>query len=471
LNNSRERYTVDALWQMPDVQDSAIGNMANDRENRAATTFVAHPTFWQALRVWIRIGLLSFGGPTGQIALMHRELVERRRWISDSRFLHALNYCMLLPGPEAQQLAIYIGWLLHRAWGGLAAGALFVIPGAVLLWLISYIYVTFGSVPVVNAVFYGLKPAVMAIVAAAVFRIGKKVLKNQVMWSISAFAFIGIFFLGVPFPLIIICAGLIGLIGGKFFPNKFSITLGHGTSAGRGDSVIIDAVSSAHIPAPTLARTMGVSSFWLAIWFLPVLLVFMWVGKDHSLFREGLFFSKAAVVTFGGAYAVLPYVAQQAVDNYQWLSTTQMMDGLGLAETTPGPLILVLQFVGFLGGWQQPGELSPLLAATVGALLTSWVTFVPGFLFIFAGAPYIERMRGNLRMSNALSTITAAVVGVVLNLAVWFALSVIFPGGNVDWFSIAVAAIAFGGIQKWKWDIIPVIIGAGLLGVVYKMLL
>ncbi|MFN7138546.1 MAG: chromate efflux transporter [Limisphaerales bacterium] len=433
-------------------------------------TKLPFPTFREALLVWVKIGLLSFGGPTGQIALMHRELVERRRWISDSRFLHALNYCMLLPGPEAQQLAIYIGWLLHRVWGGIVAGALFVIPGAILLWLISFIYVTFGDVPIISAIFYGLKPAVMAIVAAAVIRIGKKALKNEVMWSVSALAFVGIFFFRIPFPAIIFTASLIGLIGGRFFPGKFDITIAHGAKATT-DAAISDAVSSKNIPAPSLGGTFATSLLWLAVWFLPVLLVYFWIGPENTLFRQGLFFSKAAVVTFGGAYAVLPYVAQQAVETHNWLSTTQMMDGLGLAETTPGPLILVLQFVGFLGGWQHPGELSPLLAATIGAALTSWMTFVPGFLFIFAGAPYIEKMRGNLRMTTALSAITAAVVGVILNLAVWFAWSVIYRNGQLDWFSITVAFIAFAGMQKFKWDVIPVIIGSALLGVLYQMLL
>lgn len=300
-------------------------------QTSAAPVQVEHPTFRQALLVWVKIGLLSFGGPTGQIALMHRELVERRRWISDSRFLHALNYCMLLPGPEAQQLAIYIGWLLHRAWGGIVAGLLFVIPGALLLWVISYVYVMYGKVPAIDAIFYGLKAGVIAIVAAAVWRIGKKALKNEVMWGISALAFVSIFFLGLPFPVIVIGAGLLGLIGGKFFPHKFDITIGHGPASGHGESVISDAVSSANIPAPSFTRTIGVSLIWLGVWFLPVLLVLLWVGPDHTLAAQGLFFSKASVVTFGGAYAVLPYVAQQAVENHQWLSPTQMMDGLGLA--------------------------------------------------------------------------------------------------------------------------------------------
>jgi chromate transporter len=448
------------------------GEESPESQTDARSGRVAHPTFREALWVWIKIGLLSFGGPTGQIALMHRELVERRRWISDSRFLHALNYCMLLPGPEAQQLAIYVGWLLHRAWGGLVAGWLFVLPGALLLWTISYVYVRHGQVPVVEAIFYGLKAAVMAIVAAAVIRIGRKVLKNPVMWTISALAFAAIRFAEVPFPFIVIGAGLVGLIGGRLFPAKFDITPDHGASGEPDTSAIRDAVSSTTIPLPTLGRTVRVAIGWLAIWFLPVLLVLLWLGPGHTLFHEGLFFSKAAVVTFGGAYAVLPYVAQQAVEHHGWLSAAQMMDGLGLAETTPGPLILVLQFVGFVGAWQHPGNLDPILAASVGAALTSWVTFVPGFLFIFVGAPYVERMRGNVRVTTALSAVTAAVVGVVLNLAVWFALSVVISkSGQLDWFPVVVAAVAFVGLTRFRWGVVPVVIGGGLLGLVYRTIL
>lgn len=430
-----------------------------------------HPSFGEAIRVWIKIGLLSFGGPTGQIALMHRELVERKRWIGDSRFLHALNYCMLLPGPEAQQLAIYVGWLLHRTLGGLVAGILFVLPGALLLWGISFVYMSHGQVPEIEAVFYGLKAAVIGIVIAAVIRIGKKALKNRVMWMVSALAFVAIRFVEVPFPLIVIGAGVVGLIGGRLYPGKFDITLSHGGSGGSAGSAIDDAVASGAVPRPTWGRTLSVACVWVVIWFLPVGLVLLWVGPGHTLVDEGLFFSKAAVITFGGAYAVLPYVAQQAVENHGWLSAMQMMDGLGLAETTPGPLILVLQFVGFVGAWQHPGALDPLLAASAGAALTCWVTFVPGFLFIFAGAPYVERMRDNVRLRTALSTITAAVVGVVLNLAVWFAFSVVFPKpGQVDWFPAVVAAVVFVGLTRLGWGVVPVVIGGGLLGFAYRMI-
>src|SRR4029077_1870875 len=330
-------------------------------------------------------------------------------------FLHALNFCMLLPGPEAQQLAIYIGWLFHKTRGGIVAGALFVIPSIFILWALSYVYVAYGHVPSIAAIFYGLKPAVLAIVAAAVIRIGSKSLKNAVMWAIAMAAFVAIYFFRVPFPLIIIAAGIIGLIGGKILPQFFLGSLDHDArSASSAENVG---------PAPTrrssLIRMLQISATWIFLWWLPLALTGIFLGTQHTIFREGLFFSKAAVVTFGGAYAVLPYVSQQAVEHFHWLAPGQMVDGLGLAETTPGPLIMVLQFVGFLGGWNHPGNLSPVLAATLGAALTTWVTFVPCFLWIFLGAPYLEQLRDQSRLTCALSAVTAAVVGVVLNLAVW----------------------------------------------------
>ncbi len=393
----------------------------------------APPTFVEAFRFWLKLGFISFGGPSGQIAMMHAELVEKKRWIDNSRFLHALNFCMLLPGPEAIQLAIYIGWLWHRTWGGIVAGALFLIPSIFILWALSYIYVAFGHVAWIAAVFYGLKPAVLAIVAVAVIRIGRRALQNSMMWVIAGAAFIAIYFFRVPFPAIVVTAGLLGLVGGKVLPRYFSVA---------GDDV------------PGSVSSEG------------------GLGTQHAIFREGIFFSKAAMVTFGGAYAVLPYVSQQAVENYHWLGAGQMLDGLGLAETTPGPLIMVLQFVGFLGAWNQPGHLPPLVAATLGALITTWATFVPCFLWIFLGAPYIEKLRGNESLTSALSTVTAAVVGVILNLAVWFGLHVIFPiTGNIDWFALVICAAAFVGMLRWKWNIVPVVLGSGLIGLFYKTLI
>lgn len=435
------------------------------------------PTFAEALRVWIKIGLLSFGGPTGQIALMHQELVERRRWISDGRFLHALNYCMLLPGPEAQQLAVYIGWLLHRTWGGIVAGALFIIPGALLLWLVSWIYVAYGDVPWIDAIFYGLKPAVMGIVAAAVLRIGKKALKNPALWSVALAAFVGIFFFNLPFPLIVLSAAVIGLIGGRLRPDQFYIVQGHGGGKAKAHAppaatTAIDdgaTVSAAH--RASAGRSLRTVALWGSLWLLPFIILFATLGRHHVLFQEAVFFSKAAIVTFGGAYAVLPYVAQQAVETHGWLTAPQMLDGLGLAETTPGPLILVLQYVGFLGAYGQPAPFSPLTAATLGALVTTWCTFIPSFLWVLLGAPYIEALRGQKLITCALSAVTAAVVGVVLNLAVWFGRNVIQPApGVVDWFALALGLAAFAALVRFKVDVIPVILGAGLLGWAYRMI-
>jgi chromate transporter len=428
-----------------------------------------HPTFREAFRFWLKLGFISFGGPTGQIAIMHAELVEKKKWISESRFLHALNYCMLLPGPEAQQLATYVGWLLHKTWGGIVAGALFVLPSIFILWGLSYVYVAYGKIAWIAAMFYGLKPAVLAIVMSAVIRIGSKALKNEVMWSIAALAFVAIYFLKAPFPVIILSAGVIGFFGGKYWKEKFFVIKGHSSKSNE-QTVISDEGAVLEHTKPSLMRAVKVCAVCLSLWWIPILFMGLGLGWNHAVFQEGIFFSKAAMVTFGGAYAVLPYVSQQAVEHYQWLNAGQMLDGLGLAETTPGPLIMVLQFVGFLGGWNQPGYISPLLAATLGALITTWATFVPCFLWIFLGAPHIEQLRGNVNLTTALSAITAAVVGVVLNLAVWFGLHVLFPErGIIDWFVVVVSIVAFAGLQKWKWDIIPVVLGAGVLGIIYRM--
>lgn len=399
---------------------------------------------------------------------MHTELVERKRWISEARFLHALNYCMLLPGPEAQQLATYVGWLLHRTWGGIVAGALFVLPSAFILWGLSVIYVLFGQVGWIAAVFDGLKPAVLAIVAGAVIRIGSRALKNGALWGVAILSFVLIFAFRVPFPLIILGAGMLGLWGGKFWPETFAIATGHGSRA-KTTSVLDDSDAIPQHANPSWGRAFKVSTVCLALWWLPVMAAGLGLGFDHLLVKQGLFFSKAAMVTFGGAYAVLPYVSQQAVEQYGWVTAGQMLDGLGLAETTPGPLIMVLQFVGFLGGWSNPQPLSPLGMATLGAFMTTWTTFLPCFLWIFLGAPHIEQLRGNKRLTAALATITAAVVGVILNLAVWFGLHVLFPESKpVNWFGVVLCGVAFVGIVRWKWGLIPVILGAGALGLAWK---
>ncbi len=426
------------------------------------------PTFREAFRFWGKLGFISFGGPTGQIAIMHTELVERKRWISEERFLHALNYCMLLPGPEAQQLAIYVGWLLHRTWGGIVAGALFVIPSIFILIGLSWIYVAFGTVPAIAALFYGLKAAVLAIVAWAVIRIGQKALKNVVMFSLAAAAFVGLYFLKIPFPAVILSAGLIGLVGGKLWPNKFYVIKGVGESKA---AVISDHHPPAEHTRPTLARTMRVLAVCLALWIGPLLLLVLWRGGSDVFFEEGLFFSKAAMVTFGGAYAVLPYIAQAGVETYHWLQPGQMIDGLGLAETTPGPLIMVVAFIGYVGAWTKAAGFSPEIAGIIGGLVATYFTFLPCFLWIFLGAPYLEQTRGNIQLTSALSAITAAVVGVVLNLAVYFGEQVLFPGTlPFDIAASSLAVVAFIALWKFKLDVVYVVLGGAVVGLFYKLL-
>ena len=426
-----------------------------DRRMRSGLWQMEHadptkPTLAQAARVWLRIGLLSFGGPTGQIALMHRELVETRPWIDDRRFLNALNYCMVLPGPEAQQLAVYIGWLMHGTRGGILAGALFVLPGALIMLAISIAYVWFGSIPAVDAAFDGLKPAVMALVAAALVRMGKKILGKRSLQIITVLSFIAIFFLKLPFPLVV----LIALIFGWWQAREIS----------SGSTISTSDANTALAPK-TFSKTISRCAAWLTIWLAPPALCLAMLGADHVLTRIGWFFSKAACVTFGGAYAVLPYVAQKAVKTEAWLKPAQMMDGLALAETTPGPLVLVLQFVGFLGGWNEAGSLPPLLMACFAAFMASWCTFMPAFLFIFGGAPFIERAGTHPRLNQALSAVTAAVVGVILNLAVWFAWHTIKPDAHTTHLlPLALAAAFFYLLHFRKWNILPTLALAAAIG-------
>ena len=398
-----------------------------------------YPTLAEATRIWARIGLLSFGGPAGQISLMHRVLVEEQRWLGERRFLHALNYCMLLPGPEAMQLAVYIGWLMHRTTGGIIAGALFVLPGMVSIMALSIMYAFWGNTGALEGLFFGLKAAVLAIVVQAVIRIGARALRGPALTVIAAASFVGIFVFGVPFPVILLCAGLVGLAGARAGLAAFGAGGRHdggghggGGQGGPGSaSGIQDADTLLGEGTPAHARVSAgwaarVSGVILTLWLLPVAALFLWLGPQNIFAQVAGFFSVMAVVTFGGAYAVLAYVAQQAVETYGWLAPGQMLDGLGMAETTPGPLIMVTQFVGFLGALGRPGPLPPLVAAVLGGLLTTWVTFLPCFLWIFLGAPFIERLRGNGALSAALSAVTAAVVGVILNLALWFGLHVLF---------------------------------------------
>jgi chromate transporter len=382
--------------------------------------------FSEALRVWAKIGFLSFGGPAGQVAMMHQELVIRRRWLDEDRFLHALNYCMLLPGPEAQQLAAYIGWLMHGARGGVAAGVLFVLPGFFAVLALSLVYATVGQQPGVAALFFGLKAAVLAVVVEAVVRIGKRALKSRLHLLLATLAFVSLFAFAAPFPLVVLGAGLTGLLGARLLP---AATEPSSTEPRDDRATVLDRMAADGLLAhtrPSRGRALRILVVCGALWFVPLLALAQIFGQSSVFVTEGWFFSRAAVVTFGGAYAVLAYIAQQAVERFHWLLPGEMLDGLGLAETTPGPLILVVEFVGFLGAFRHPGPLPPWAAGTLGALVTVWVTFVPCFLWIFLGAPYLESLRSHRGLRAALSAITAAVVGVILNLSLWFALHVLF---------------------------------------------
>ena len=412
-------------------------------------------SFGEAFRFWLKLGFISFGGPAGQIAIMHQELVERRRWISEKRFLHALNYCMLLPGPEAQQLATYIGWLMHRTWGGIVAGGLFVLPSVFIMVALSWIYVTYGNVPLVAGIFYGIKPAVVAIVLAAAWRIGQRALKHPALWGLAAAAFIAIFAFDAPFPAIVLAAGIIGYFGGHFFPGIFSSQNPNKKIQGYGPALIDDDTPTPAHALFSWAKLTAYAGVGLALWTLVIGGLVAAGGWDGTLTQMGLFFSKAALLTFGGAYAVLPYVYQGAVEHYGWLTGPQMIDGLALGETTPGPLIMVVAFVGYLG------------AGTAGALVATFFTFLPSFVFIFAGAPFVETTHGNLKFSAPLTGITAAVVGVIVNLALFFAWHVFWPGGwegRFDWISALIGVAAFVALFRYKAGIMPVIGACALAG-------
>lgn len=421
---------------------------------------VQKPSFAEVFRYWLKLGFISFGGPTGQIAMMHKEVVEKKRWMPEDQFLHALNFCMLLPGPEAQQLATYIGWTLNRTRGALAAGILFVLPSVFILWGLSWVYTVYGTIPSVAALLYGLKPAVMAIVAEAVIRISRKSLKSSGLVLLAALSFIAIYFMNVPFPVIVFGAGVIGYLLNKRLT---------GSSNAPGPS-------ASETLLPTLSggwsRTLRISAFGVILWFSPVILLGIWLGWDSVLVNIGILFSKAALVTFGGAYAVLGYISQQAVNHYGWLMPEQMMDGLALAETTPGPLIMVNQFVAYVAAYLHAPGISPAIAGAIGGLLATWVTFVPSMLWIFIGAPYIEALRQNVKLSSALTAITAAVVGVVLNLGVNFSHHTLLPeAGGFDWYALAASLIIFMGMTTFKWGMVPVIIGSALAGFVWKAVL
>lgn len=424
------------------------------------------PHFGEALRFWWKLGWISFGGPAGQIAIMHKEIVERRRWLSEDHFLHALNLCMLLPGPEAQQLATYLGWRLHGARGGIVAGVLFVLPSVFILLGLSWLYMAGGSIAWVDGIFYGLMAAVIAIVLSAVKRIGSKALKSVSLWVLAGLSFVAIFHFKISFVIILLAAAVIGFIGGKIYPGQFPAGKGHG-KAGADELPVVELPPA---PRASARRTALVSGVCLILWWVPVIAAGLLLGWKGIHFQEGLFFSKAALVTIGGAYAVLPYVAQMTVEKFGWLAQRQMMAGLGLAETTPGPLIMVLQFVGFVAAWQNPGDLPPLLAATLGALITTWVTFLPCFLFVFLGAPHVEGLRARPGIASALTAITAAVVGVILNLAIWFAWHALVPtAGTFDWFVAVLAVGSWIAMERFKIGVIPTLGACAVLGIIWKL--
>ncbi len=437
----------------------------------------AQVTLAQAFWYWLKLGFISFGGPAGQISIMHQDLVERKRWISEQRFLHALNYCMVLPGPEAQQLATYIGWLMHRTWGGIIAGTLFVLPSLFILIALSWIYIAFGDVPLVAGLFYGIKPAVTAIVVQAAHRIGSRALKNNLLWAIAAAAFVAIFALNIPFPAIVAGAALIGYVGGRVAPDKFEAGGGHGKANKSYGPALIDD----HMPTPqhALFRWSGlvkVAVIGILLWLLPMALLTANYGWDHTLTQMGWFFTKAALLTFGGAYAVLPYVYQGAVGHYGWLTPTQMIDGLALGETTPGPLIMVVAFVGFVGGYVKAlfGPDMLFMAGAMAAVLVTWFTFLPSFIFILAGGPMVESTHGDLKFTAPLTAITTAVVGVILNLAIFFGYHVLWPkgyAGKFDWVSALIALAAAIALLRFKRNVIEVIAACAVIGLILKTIL
>jgi len=451
--------------------------MEVNRDTVFASQKPAPVPFREAFLFWLKLGFISFGGPAGQISIMHQELVERRRWISERRFLHALNYCMVLPGPEAQQLATYIGWMMHRTWGGIVAGALFVLPSLFILIALSWIYIAFGEMPLVAGLFYGIKPAVTAIVVQATHRIGSRALKNKTLWAIAAASFVAIFALNAPFPVIVAAAALTGYLGGRIAPEEFRTGGGHG----KADKSYGPALIDDHTPTPEHARFRWTRLAQVAViggllWAVPMGLLTITCGWNHTLTQMSWFFTKAALLTFGGAYAVLPYVYQGAVGHYGWLSPEQMIDGLALGETTPGPLIMVVAFVGFVGGYVKAvfGPESLFLAGAVAASLVTWFTFLPSFLFILAGGPLVETTHNDLKFTAPLTAITAAVVGVILNLALFFGYHMLWPQGFHGRFDLPAALIALGAavaLFRFKRNVIHVIAACAVFGLILKTLI
>lgn len=446
-----------------------------ETQQESPDTAPAPVSFTEAFWYWLKLGFISFGGPTGQIAIMHQDLVEKRRWISEQRFLHALNYCMVLPGPEATQLATYIGWMMHKTRGGIAAGVLFVLPSLVLLIALSWIYMAYGEVPAIAGFLSGIKPAVTAIVVFAAYRIGSRALKNAALWSLAAAAFVAIFVFKLPFPVIVLAAGIIGYFGGQFAPEKFSVGGGHAAADKRYGAALID--DDTPTPSHAVFSWFGVLRVCITaavLWGGFIALLYARYGWDATLTQMSWFFTKAALLTFGGAYAVLPYVYQGGVEQFQWLTATQMIDGLALGETTPGPLIMVVTFVGFVGGWTKEvlGPHNLALGATLAAIVVTYFTFLPSFVFIFLGAPLIETTHGNLKFTAPLTGITAAVVGVILNLAVFFGYHVLWPqglDGGFEWFAALLGIAALIALFRFKVGIIPLIAVCGALGLCHAL--
>jgi len=470
------------------VREESAQRAGDTEQHALAPRILRTVSFSDALRFWLRLGFISFGGPAGQIAIMHRELVEQKRWISEARFLHALNYCMLLPGPEAQQLATYIGWLMHRGWGGIVAGALFVLPSLFILIALSWIYMAFGDVPWVAGLLYGIKPAVAAIVLQAVHRIGSRTLKKPatapVLWAVAATSFVAIYAFNVPFPWIVLCAAFTGWLGSRWVPAQFAGASGHG--AGKAVALqpgAVDWLIGDSTPTPSHARfkpaRLGtVVAAGVALWLLPMAALVAWQGWDSTLAQMGWFFTKAALLTFGGAYAVLPYVYQGAVEHFGWLTGAQMIDGLALGETTPGPLIMVVAFVGFVGGWSREvlGPQAQFLGAALAATVVTWFTFLPSFVFILAGGPLVESTHGKLHFTAPLTAITAAVVGVIASLALFFIAHIaVRPGvtgafpANLDGVALAIAAAAAIALLRYKAGVIPVIGMCALAGLAARL--
>lgn len=432
-------------------------------------------TFYEAFLFWLKLGFISFGGPAGQIAIMHQELVENKRWISEKRFLHALNYCMVLPGPEALQLAVYIGWLMHRTLGGVVAGLLFILPSLILLILLSWLYLAFQHLPIVAGIFYGIKPAVTAIVFQATYRIGSRALKSDFLKGVAVAAFAAIFFGNVPFPLIVLIAGITGYVGGRLKPEYFSVSGGHAASKKSFGPALIDDCT----PTPThakhsLGHALKIVMVGLLLWSIPIAFMFFEYGWNSVYTQMGIFFTKAAMLTFGGAYAVLPYVYQGAVEHYGWLSASQMIDGLALGETTPGPLIIVVAFVGFVGGYlnQVITDAPPFISGAIAAVIVAWFTFLPSFIFILLGGPLVESTQGNVKLTHPLTAITAAVVGVILNLAIFFAFHSLWIGGLEGRFDMTAALIALGALValiKYKANVIGVIFASAIIGLAVSL--